>query len=281
MRLDLALRESRQRLASNGIDSAPLDARVLLKAVLKCDDRYLFTYPEQQLTEAQQRQLASSIERRLQGEPIAYITGLRAFWDFELKVSPATLIPRPETEVLVETALQYVSRDDAVICDLGTGTGAIALALAKERPSWRVVGVDKSPEAVSLAQFNCAQLSITNATFSCSDWFSALHAQRFDLIVSNPPYVEPDSPYLALGDVRFEPHSALTANDNGYADLAQIVRQAPEFLANDGWLMVEHGYQQGPRVQAYLQDAGFQSIETVCDLQQLPRVTIGSWFSPQ
>ncbi|WP_205663180.1 peptide chain release factor N(5)-glutamine methyltransferase [Alteromonas facilis] len=281
MRLDQALASTRQRLASAGSGSASVDARALIKHVMGCDDRFVFTYPETVLSDEQAQTLESLLQRREAGEPIAYITGKRAFWNFELNVAPSTLIPRPETELLVETALQRVTIDNALVCDLGTGTGAIALALAAEKPHWSVTGLDCVADAVRLAQQNQSTLGIKNVSFIQSHWFDELPRQAFHLIVSNPPYVEPDSPYLSEGDVRFEPTSALTAADDGYADLRNIIFQAPEFLANGGWLMVEHGYGQASRLQEFFNDAGFSKVETLHDLQQHPRITLGVWSSPQ
>ena len=277
MRIDKALRQAAEALQRVETDSARLDARVLLKHVLDCDDRYLFTYPERELDDAQWRLFQTSLARRIDGEPIAYITGQRDFWDFSLKCSPDTLIPRPETELLVETGLDAVSKTDARVADLGTGTGAIALAFAKERPQWRVTGLDKVPGAVSLARQNKALLALENVEFIESDWFDSLSDRKLDLIVSNPPYVEPDSPYLQQGDLRFEPSSALSSANNGLADIYQIITQAPDYLANQGWLMLEHGFTQAPEIQKKFESRGFCDVKTLTDIQQHPRVTIGRW----
>lgn len=277
MNLGNALRYCTQTLTQHAGESPHIDSKVLVKATLDCDDRYLYTYPDYQLTEAQINTLESMLARRIKGEPIAYIVGYRDFWDFRLRVSADTLIPRPETELLVETALDKQAEPIASVLDLGTGTGAIALALAKERPSWDVLGVDFVAGAVALAQDNKAALEISNVTFRQSDWFSNVPNSRFDLIVTNPPYVEIDSEYVTQGDLRFEPLSALVAEEDGLADIRKIIESAPDFLAIRGWLMIEHGYAQSGSVQSLLEQVGFSSISTVNDLQQLPRITLGQW----
>ncbi|MDM7861189.1 peptide chain release factor N(5)-glutamine methyltransferase [Alteromonas sp. ASW11-36] len=275
--LEQALQLGKVALSQAGIESATIDARVLVKHVCDVDDTFLYTYPEKLLSAAQQAQYEQLLSRRVEGEPIAYILGYRDFWDMRLQVSSATLIPRPETEVLVETALAKCTQTGLSVCDLGTGTGAIALALAKEQPTWQVIGVDLIDDAVALAKSNAAQLKLPNVTFRQSRWFAALSSQSFHLIVSNPPYVEPDSPYLQQGDLRFEPSSALTAKDNGMADIAHVIATAPDFLAIDGWLMIEHGYAQAESVRQLLVTRGFSEVESVCDLQGHPRITLGQW----
>ena len=277
MNLAEALKYCNRTLSENAGESPQIDSKVLVKAVLGCDDRYLYTYPEYQLTAEQSQDLKNKLARRVNGEPIAYITGFRDFWDFQLEVSPATLIPRPETEFLVETSLDKLTATEANVLDLGTGTGAIALALAKERPNWNVIGVDCVDGAVALALRNKTNLGLSNVDFKQSDWFQSVPDIRFDLIVSNPPYVEKDSPYVEQGDLRFEPLSALVADENGLADIRKIIDSAPDFLAMRGWLMIEHGYAQSEAVQSLLEQAGFFSISTVNDLQQLPRITLGQW----
>ena len=275
--LATAVQRSKLILEQAGIESAAIDARVLVKHVCDVNDTYLFTYPEKPLSEPQQVLLDEVLNRRAEGEPVAYIVGYRDFWDLRLFVSPATLIPRPETELLVETALAKCSQTSIRACDLGAGTGAIALALAKEQPNWQLTGVDLVDEAVALAQRNATHLGLSNVTFMQSSWFAALSGKTFELIVSNPPYVEPDSPYLQQGDLRFEPDSALTAANNGMADIAHIVSLAPDFLAIDGWLMIEHGHAQAESVQQLLTERGFNHIESVYDIQNHPRVTLGQW----
>lgn len=262
-------------------DSARVDAEVLLSFVAQKNRTWLYTWPERELTASQTRQLQALIKRRLQGEPVAYLTGEREFWSLTLQVSPDTLIPRPDTELLVEIALELFSErshENLNIIDLGTGTGAIALAIACEQPNWRVVGLDRIPAAVELAQRNKTQLQIPNATFLESDWFSALDKQRFDLIVSNPPYIEQQDPHLEQGDVRFEPRSALVAKDDGLLDIKNIIAQAPDFLVNQGWMLFEHGYQQADAVRNLLSERGFIAVQTRCDLAGQERATLGQWL---
>lgn len=206
--------------------------------------------------------LNAALARRATGEPLAYITGRWWFWDIELKVAPCTLIPRPDTELLVETALALDLPLDATVLDLGTGTGAIALVLARQRPRWQVTGVDFQLAAVELARENAQQLQVSNVQFEPSDWFSALSKQRFALIVSNPPYIDDADPHLQQGDVRFEPASALVAAENGLADIQRIVAAAPSHLLPGGWLWLEHGHQQHQAVQQILRAAGFSAVES-------------------
>ena len=261
-------------------DTAALDARVLLCAVLEQTQTYLYTWPDKLLTETHLQRFTQMVEQRAQGRPVAYITGTRDFWTFTLNVSDATLIPRPDTEILVEEALSRLPEGPSAICDLGTGTGAIALALASERPQALVTGVDFQPEAVVLATANAAALNITNVRFIQSSWFDSLTGQQFNLIASNPPYVEQNSEYLKQGDVRFEPDSALTSGADGLDDIRLIISAAPAHLLPGGWLLLEHGYQQGPAIRELLQQRGFNQISTARDLAGQPRVTIGQLNNP-
>lgn len=268
-----ALTWAEQQLA--GSSSPRLDAQVLLAYCLAKPRVYLKTWPEQTLTEQQDAQFRVLVAQRIQGQPIAYLTKTREFWSLNLAVSPATLIPRPDTEVLVEQALARMQRTDARCLDLGTGTGAIALALASEQPSWQVTGVDKQTEAVALAQFNANNLGLTHVKFLTSDWFSAIAGQQFELIVSNPPYIDGEDPHLAQGDVQFEPKSALVAEQQGLADIIHIVQQARAFLVNNGLLIIEHGYQQGLVVQTIFRENGYHQIETIQDYGDNDRITLG------
>lgn len=236
------------------------EARRLLGDVLDISPTALQIHLQDVLQPAQLSILADALKRRLTGEPLAYITGRWWFWDLELEVAPCTLIPRPDTELLVEHALSLILPPAAKVLDLGTGTGAIALSLAKAKPQWQLVAVDFNAEAVALAQRNQQRLQIPNCRLVQSDWFSALVGQRFDLIVSNPPYIDAQDPHLQQGDVKFEPLSALVAPAAGLADLQLICQQAPLYLAEDGWLWLEHGYQQSEAVQQLLKDAGFVEI---------------------
>ncbi|CAI0710096.1 Release factor glutamine methyltransferase [Serratia quinivorans] len=258
-------------------DSARRDAEILLGFVTGRARTFLMAFGETLLTQQQQEQLERLLVRRERGEPVAYLIGEREFWSLPLSVSPATLIPRPDTECLVELALERLPSSACNILDLGTGTGAIALALASERPDCKVTGVDLQPEAVALAQHNAQKLAIGNAQFLQGSWFAPLAGQTFALIASNPPYIDAADPHLAQGDVRFEPSSALVAQQHGLADLSAIVQQAPQYLQPQGWLLLEHGWQQGESVRALLQAAGFISIATRRDYGDNDRVTFGQW----
>ena len=236
---------------------------------------YLRTHPERSLTEAQQHQLRQNLNRRLAGEPLAYILGYTEFYGLRLQVSPAVLIPRADTELLVDLALKYIEpSQSAQVLDLGTGSGAIAIAIATERPLAHVTAVDYSQDALSVAQENvCAhRLSVK---LLHSDWFSALPQQTFDMIVSNPPYIVENDPHLQQTSLPFEPISALTSGTNGLDDIAHIIEQAPHWLSAQGWLLIEHGYHQGQVVRSLFEKHGFQSIRTHQDYGQQDRVTMG------
>ena len=269
-----------QQLAQS--DSPAADADCLLCAVLGCSRTWLRTWPERVLTGAQQEQLAALVARRQAGEPIAHLLGEREFWSLPLQVSAATLIPRPDTEVLVEQALARVTADGQGqrLLDLGTGTGAIALALKSECPALEVWAVERVPEACELARCNATRLALT-IELRQGSWFEPVAGERFHLIVSNPPYIDALDPHLSEGDVRFEPRSALVADAAGLADLAQIIRLAPDHLLPGGWLLLEHGWQQGGAVRELLQQRGFLSVATVRDYGDQERVSLGQWSSSQ
>jgi release factor glutamine methyltransferase len=256
-------------------ESARRDAEILLGFVTGRARTFLMAFGETLLTPKQTEQLATLLARRERGEPVAYLVGEREFWSLPLSVSPATLIPRPDTECLVELALQRLPALPCSILDLGTGTGAIALALASERPDCQVTGIDLQPDAVALAQHNAQKLAIGNAHFRQGSWFTPVVGQQFALIASNPPYIDAADPHLTQGDVRFEPSSALVAAQHGLADLATIVQHAPRYLQPQGWLLLEHGWQQGENVRALLEEAGFRAIETCRDYGGNDRVTLG------
>ncbi|MBB6054146.1 peptide chain release factor N(5)-glutamine methyltransferase [Tolumonas osonensis] len=259
-------------------DSAALDADCLLCAVLSCTRTYLRTWPEQELTPEQVEQVEQLAVRREQGEPVAYILGVREFWSLPLQVSPATLIPRPDTEALVEWSLTLLSDkgQGQKALDLGTGTGAIALALKSEMPALSVWALEREPAALDLARRNAARLGFS-VNFLASNWFSALNERGFQLIVSNPPYIDATDPHLSQGDVRFEPHTALVADDDGLADIRQIIEQAPTYLATGGWLLLEHGWQQAEAVRSLLVARGFHAVTTKQDLGGQDRVSGGQW----
>lgn len=263
-----------------GGESPRADADVLLCHLLGCRRSYLMTWPERELDAAQQVTLQGWLARRLNGEPIAHLVGEREFWSLPLKVSPATLIPRPDTEVLVEQALTRIPQGPCAVLDLGTGTGAIALALKSERPEIDVWAVDRMADAAALARENSAALGLPIEVRDGS-WFEPLgepdrdNTPRFAVIVSNPPYIDGAAPHLEQGDVRFEPRSALVADDAGLADIRHIVAHAPAYLLADGWLLLEHGWDQGEAVRQLLRDGGYREVATVRDYGDNDRVTLG------
>ena len=274
--LEQAIAAGADLLASSS-ESAKLDAQVLLLHILQKPRSYLFTWPEHALSNEQQSQFNVFLQRRLKGEPVAHITGLREFWSLSLEVNATTLIPRPDTETLVECALNLAMLDTAEVLDLGTGTGAIALALGSEMPSWQIVAVDRVTEAVALANKNKQRLGINNVHVKQSNWFSALQGERFNLIVTNPPYIEQDDIHLNQGDVRFEPLSALVADDAGMSDIKQIITQSRDYLLSSGYLLIEHGFEQAEAVRHLFKEMAFINIKTVKDFGNNDRVTLAQW----
>lgn len=262
-----------QQLA--GGESPKLDARILLSHCLDKDISYLITWPEKIPDGKVVEQFKQFVTKRQSGYPIAYLVGFRGFWTLQLQVSEHTLIPRPETELLVETALTLTLPEKAKVLDLGTGTGAIALSLASERANWLISGVDCIAEAVVLAQSNAKLNQITTVDFYQSDWFSQVDDANFDLIVSNPPYVEAQSEYLSKGDVKFEPLSALTSGTDGLDDIKQIVNAASHYLKTGGYLLLEHGFNQSEKIARLLKQHKFTEIEHRHDLNGLLRVSLG------
>ena len=250
------------------------DAEILLGRVTGVALTQLLAFGETSLDDAHCAQLEALLERRTRGEPIAYITGEREFWSLPLLVSTDTLIPRPDTECIVEQALGLLLPYSVKVLDIGTGIGAIALALASERPAWNITGVDCQPGAVAQACENAARLGRKNVQFLCGSWFISLQAAHYHLIVSNLPYIDANDPHLCQGDVRFEPKIALVADDNGLAALSAICRYAGRHLQPGGWLVLEHGWQQGESVRALLARAGFGHITTVSDCKN-ERVSLG------
>ena len=264
------------QLASTS-ESAHVDAEALLVHCLNKSRSFLYTWPEKTLTVEQFKNFQQMVKKRQQGMPVAHIIGEREFWSLPFIVNESTLIPRPDTEILVETALNLDVRFNARVLDLGTGTGAIALSIAHERPKWRITAIDKVPEAVALAKANRANLNLEQVEILQSDWFSAVKDRDFDLIVSNPPYIDERDEHLHMGDVRFEPQSALTAADEGFADLYHIADKAREHLLPGGFLLLEHGYQQAIKVRQKLIDLGYKDVATVRDFGSNDRCTIGTW----
>jgi release factor glutamine methyltransferase len=261
-------------------DEATLEGQLLLQHLLNVNRAWLIAHQKDTLEANIHKAFRALINRRINGEPIAYILGYREFYGLKLKVTPDTLIPRPDTETLVEAALEKIEPDLPLnICDLGTGTGAIALAIAKNRSHAQVTAVDFSDKALEVARQNAQDLSILNCQFLQSDWLSALKLngqnQKFDVIVSNPPYIEADDAHLSQGDLRFEPLSALASGKDGLDDIRTIISQAKNHLKPSGWLMLEHGYNQADSVSNLLKTAGFSEVSNARDLAGIQRVTSG------
>lgn len=267
-----------QQLMVNS-DTAKLDVELLLARSLGKDRTYLYTWSDKLVTEKEESTFKALFARRLKGEPVAYILEQQAFWDLELKTAEHTLIPRADTETLIEWVLELADAlpECAKVIDLGTGTGAIALSLAHEFPLWEVQGVDVIPQAVELAQHNAILNQLERVLFFQSSWFDQVEG-RFDLIVSNPPYIDPDDEHLAQGDVRFEPKSALVADNKGLADLELIAEHSRDYLVEGGWLLMEHGYDQQSAVQQLLITLGYQHVATRIDLGGNPRITGGQFY---
>ena len=275
-----SLNEAQQSLANTlslPVAEARIEAQALLSFVLGNVSRaWLITHENDALEAPIHAEFEALLKRRLAGEPIAYILGHREFYGLELSVTPDTLIPRPDTETLVEAALaKNPTNKPCKILDLGTGTGAIALAIASQRPQAKVTAIDQSAEALTVAISNAQKLKISNVSFLQSDWFSALVDTKFDIIVSNPPYIAQGDPHLSQGDLRFEPISALASGQDGLDDIRRIIQHAPEHLKPQGWLMLEHGFDQAERVTTLMQQAGFGDIEHRYDLADITRVTLG------
>ena len=262
-------------LLSNNSDSAKLDSQILLAFVLDKPLSYLLSWPEKQVDSEKIQQFAGLLSRRNNNEPIAYIVGVKEFWSLELMVSPATLIPRPDTETLVELVLNQLSHHSTLTClDLGTGTGAIALALASEQPNWKIDAIDFNHDAVELAQKNAQRLNLSHVNIFQSDWFDQIPSkQRYQIIVSNPPYIDSTDPHLMDGDVCYEPKSALVADNQGLADIIHIAENARKYLAPNGQLYFEHGYQQGKAVREIFEKLGYAQPSTEIDLNGNDRIT--------
>ncbi len=266
------------RAALTESESAALDGELLLAHLLGKSRTWLHTWPEKPVSNEITTAFATLIERRKAGEPVAYLTGTQSFWSLELQVTADTLIPRPETELLVETALASIPTDQPwQIADLGTGSGAIALAIASERPETTLIATDRSEAALEMARANRDRLQLDNVTFHHGSWFEPLGEARFELILSNPPYIAEADPHLDRGDVRFEPDSALTAGEQGLNDLRAIITDAPTHLKPGGQLMVEHGYDQGNAVRSLFQQQGYDEVTTLRDLGGQERITYGTY----
>lgn len=268
-RLDQLLRAAAARVDST-------DASVLLAHAVDQSPAWLYAHAGDEVDARIAARYEHLLLRRIAGEPVAYLTGTRGFWRFNLKVTPATLVPRPETELLVELALQRMPADrDLRVADLGTGSGAIALALASERARAAVVATDASAAALAVAHANAVALGIANVEFREGDWLAPLAGERFDLIASNPPYVAIGDPHLGQGDLRFEPAAALSSGIDGFDAIRAIARGAASHLLAGGWLLLEHGWEQGPQVRVLLAQSGFSEITSERDLGHRERVTLG------
>lgn len=276
---DILQNDSKKLQAALGLDtsSARIEVQMLLQRVLGVSRAHLLAHPEQALNEPQETSYRTLVQRRLAGEPLAYILGEREFYGLNFKVSPATLIPRHDTELLVEQALARIPPRDALrVLDLGTGSGAIALSIAHARPDAEVTAVDASTSALEVVQLNTQLLGLSNMRLLRSNWFEALHGERFDIIVSNPPYIAAGDAHLLQGDLRFEPHAALVSGEDGLDDIRRIVSLAKEHLNEHGWLLLEHGYDQAAFVRAMLRQAGFSAVFSARDLAGIERVSGGS-----
>lgn len=272
----LELSKSLQRAS----DSWKLDGELLLAHVLGKPREYLFTWPDAQIEETNLKSFESLLSRRSQGEPVAYLTGSQAFWDFELVVNPSVLIPRPETELLVEKAIELSDElefEQVAIADLGTGSGAIAIALAKHNAAWQITAVDKSADALAVAKNNGDRLSASNISFFLSSWCSALSESSFDIIAANPPYVEAGDAHLSEGSLPFEPMMALVAEGQGLADIQHIIDESKRCLKAGGWLIIEHGFDQSSAVTQLMGVAGYKKIGINADLAGIDRIAFGQW----
>ena len=273
-----AVKHAQQELVES--DSARLDAEILLCSILKCERTHLYTHPQQVLSNAEKNSFNELIVLRTEGHPIAHLIQRKEFWSLELKVTTDTLIPRPETEVLVEAALNLIPKEASFsILELGTGTGAISIAIASDRRLANITATDIKESALQVAQVNAESHQLNNITFEKANWFDIKNINTYDLIISNPPYISINDPHLRQGDVRFEPESALVSGKEGLDDLYIIIAGAKKYLNTNGWLLLEHGYQQGKAIRQLLEDNNYSSISTLKDYSNLDRVSIGQWLS--
>jgi len=270
--IEQILKRAEQKLSSCS-DSPRLDAEILLASLLKKNRSYFMAFPEVVPSKAEQEQFETLLSQRLQGHPIAHIIGTREFWSLDLNVNQHTLIPRPDTEILIEYILHNFAQENLKVADMGTGSGAIALALASEKPNWQISATDRSPEALETARGNATKLGLQNISFSQGNWFEAIEANDFDLLISNPPYIPANDPHLTQGDVRFEPDTALISGKDGLDDIRYLIKHAVEYLKQDGWLILEHGYDQKQSVKDLFIAAGYRQITQKDDYAGNPRMT--------
>ncbi|MBS0358177.1 MAG: peptide chain release factor N(5)-glutamine methyltransferase [Proteobacteria bacterium] len=271
-----SLRQHAISVLNSKSESATLDVDLLLASVLNTTRASLYANPKQEISNEQEKTFEALFSRRLKGEPMAYILGKKEFWSLELIVTPDTLIPRPETELLVETALKLLPNDEALsIADVGTGTGAIALSLAEQCPLWQIDASDVSEKALAVAKKNAERLGLDRVNFYCGEWLQPFPKNSYSAIISNPPYIAEGDEHLTLGDVAFEPRLALVSGKEGLTAIATLIQQAPFYLADHGWLLLEHGFQQGSTVRQWMQEAGFSEVHTQFDLSGHERVTGG------
>lgn len=257
-------------------DSAHLDSELLLCNILKCSRAFLIANADQELSAEQLTAFKNLLKQRQKKIPLAYLLGEKEFWSLNLLVTSDVLVPRPETELFIEIIDQLYARQNNIkVADLGTGSGAIALALAKEHPDWQIVATDISAASLDVAKKNAAQLSLQNVEFALGVWCDALPKEKFSLIVSNPPYLAENDPHLSNSEISHEPHHALVAKENGLADLCTIIASAKNYLVKDGYLLVEHGFEQAPTVQEIFQHHAYQNIHTWQDLAGHDRITGG------
>jgi release factor glutamine methyltransferase len=271
------LRQASNQLAKTPEGSPELEAEILLTLALDKPRSHLHAWPDKELSPETIEKFQALVERRINGEPIAYIQGHREFWSLELQVSPETLIPRPETELLVEKALELIPKEKPfLVADLGTGSGAIAAAIASERPNCIIITTDSSADALAIAEANFRHLGLGNVICQPGEWYGAILPEtRFDIILSNPPYIPDADPHLCRGDLPWEPKQALASGPDGLDAIRQIIRGAPQHLKNKGWLILEHGFDQGMRVRNLLAENGFGNIATHRDLAGLDRLSMG------
>jgi len=268
------LQQAKSRLSTVSNESVCLDVEVLLAHAANFSRAQLWTHAEQPIKPTVLQLFERLLQRRMNGEPVAYILGEKEFWSMMLRVTPDTLIPRPETECLVEEVLKCADHTTIRVLDLGTGTGAIALALSRERPAWQITAVDISAAALEIAKYNAQKHAISNIIFLQSDWFSVIDTtSQFHIILSNPPYIRNNDPLMAQGDVRFEPKQALLAGEQGLDAYQQIITQSKFFLLPQGYLLLEHGYNQASVIQSLLQQSDFCNIQTTTDYAGIERIT--------